>query len=304
VLTIGTFDGVHIGHQKIINRLNKIADEIGGESVLLTFYPHPRKVLFPDDDKIKLIQSQDEKLDKLTRCGVKNIVIQEFTKEFSRQPALHFIRDFLVNQLGAEKIVIGYDHRFGKNREGTLEHFQELAPLYHFSVEEIPAQEIDEVNVSSTKIRNALLNGEIAMANTYLNEPFQLNGIIVSGKKIGRTIGYPTANLSVEDDCKIIPKIGIYAVRCSFEGGVHFGMMSIGYNPTVNPEIPEKPILEIHIFNFEGKLYGKKMCVEILEYIREERKFDSLDKLKNALKDDENIARSIVTKYSFGKYTL
>lgn len=304
ILTIGTFDGVHIGHQKIISRLNKNAKEIGGESVLLTFYPHPRKVLFPDDDQLKLIQTQDEKLAKLKRFGVDNIVIQRFSKEFSRISATHFVRDCIVNQIGAEKIVIGYDHRFGKNREGSLEHLRELAPLYGFSVEEIPAQEIDEVNVSSTKIRKALLDGEIQTANKYLQEPYQLNGEIVHGKALGRTIGFPTANIEINDGLKLIPKLGIYLVRCTVEGNTHFGMLSLGFHPTTETVRPIKPLIEINLLDFEGELYGKKMCVEILEYMREELKFDSIETLKKQIQQDEIKARHIAAKFSLDCYTL
>lgn len=304
VLTIGTFDGVHLGHQKIISRLNKTAIEIGGESVLFTFHPHPRKVLFPDDDKLRLIQTQEEKLEKLKRFGLHNVVVQPFSKEFSRMPATHFVRDCLVNEIGAKKIVIGYDHRFGKNREGSLEHFRELAPLYGFEVEEIPAQEIDEVSVSSTKIRKALLEGEIATANKYLQEPFQLNGEVVHGKALGRTMGFPTANIEINDDLKLIPKLGIYFVRCSVEGNVYFGMLSLGHRPTVESKIPSKPFVEINLLDFEGNLYGKKMCVELLDFMREELKFDSIETLKNHIQLDENKARHIATQFSLDAFTL
>ncbi|MEO9258505.1 MAG: riboflavin biosynthesis protein RibF, partial [Crocinitomicaceae bacterium] len=244
VLTIGTFDGVHIGHQKIISRINKSAKEIGGESVLFTFYPHPRTVIFPDDDNLRLLQTQEEKLAKLKRFGLDNIIIYPFTKEFSRTSATHFVRDCLVNQIGAVKIVIGYNHQFGKNREGSLEQLRELAPIYGFEVEEIPAQEIDEVNVSSTKIRNALLSGEIETANKFLQEPFQLNGVVEHGKALGRTIGFPTANISIENKLKIIPKTGVYFVRCSVDNIAYFGMMNIGFRPTIDDQNAEKPLIE------------------------------------------------------------
>jgi len=304
VLTIGTFDGVHIGHQKIISRINKSAKEIGGESVLFTFYPHPRTVIFPDDDNLRLLQTQEEKLAKLKRFGLDNVVIYPFTKEFSRLSATHFVRDCLVNQIGAVKIVIGYNHQFGKNREGSLEQLRELAPIYGFEVEEIPAQEIDEVNVSSTKIRNALLSGEIATANKFLQEPFQLNGVVEHGKALGRTIGFPTANISIDNKLKIIPKTGVYFVRCSVDNIAYFGIMNIGFRPTVGDQNAEKPSIEVNIFDFKGDIYGKSMCVELLEYLREEQKFDSLESLKNQIRQDEIKARTISIHYTLELYSL
>jgi len=219
VLTIGTFDGVHLGHQKIIQQLNAEAEKIGGESVLFTFYPHPRMVLYPDTHGLKLIQTQVEKIDKLRRIGLDNVIVHPFTKEFSRLTAIEFVRDYLVNRLHVKKLVIGYDHQFGKNREGSLEFLLEVCETYGFEVIEIGAQEIDEVNVSSTKIRNAIQSGEMALAESYLGEPFELYGKVIEGEALGRQIGFPTANLDVESDIKLIPATGVYAVNVLLNDG-------------------------------------------------------------------------------------
>lgn len=289
VLTIGTFDGVHIGHQKIIDQLNKEAEAIGGESVLFTFYPHPRTVLFPDSHGLQLIQTQEEKLDKLKRMGLQNLIVYPFTYEFSRLTALEFVRDLLVNQLHVRKVVIGYDHQFGKNREGSIEFLKKIAPTYDFGVIEIPAQEIDEVNVSSTKIRQAILDGEISKANHFLGDPFQLSGTVVHGNALGRTIGYPTANIQVNSELKLIPGNGVYAVTVTLEGSTHRGMMNIGVRPTVGGDL--KRTVEVNIFDFEADIYGKTITVCFLSKWRDEMKFGSLEDLKAQLKKDEEAIR-------------
>jgi riboflavin kinase / FMN adenylyltransferase len=283
VLTIGTFDGVHLGHQKIIEQLNKEADRIGGESVLFTFFPHPRMVLNPTNHQLKLIQSQEEKIEKLRVMGLKHLIIQPFTKEFSNLSAEEFVESFLLNYLNVNTIVVGYDHQFGKNREGSLAYLKEKALVFNFNVIEIPAKEIDEVNVSSTKIRNALTEGNISIANSYLNEPFQLNGTIIHGKGIGSTIGFPTANLKVDDPFKIIPKNGVYAVEVVLPNQIRRnGMMNIGTRPTINKN---KDIqIEIFIFDFSEKIYGQKIKALFLDRIRDEIAFDSLESLKNNCK--------------------
>lgn len=290
VLTIGTFDGVHLGHQKIIDQLNDEAKKIGGESVLFTFYPHPRMVLYPESHGLKLIQTQVEKIDKLRRMGLQNVIIHPFTKEFSRLSAVEFVRDFLVNQLNIKKLVIGYDHQFGKNREGSIEFLLEVCETYGFEVIEIAAQEIDEVNVSSTKIRNAIKAGDIQTANAFLGEPFLLEGTVIEGSAIGRELGYPTANIRVESEIKLIPGNGVYAVRVENDGVWYNGMMNIGVRPTIDNENVSK--LEVHLFDFNGNLYGKSLTVQLLSRSRDEIKFDSLDELKNQLKNDEQIIRA------------
>lgn len=291
VLTIGTFDGVHLGHQKIIQQLNAEAEKIGGESVLFTFYPHPRMVLYPDTHGLKLIQTQVEKIDKLRRIGLDNVIVHPFTKEFSRLTAIEFVRDYLVNKLHVKKLVIGYDHQFGKNREGSLKFLLEVCDTYGFEVIEIGAQEIDEVNVSSTKIRNAIQSGEMALAESYLGEPFELYGKVIDGEALGRQIGFPTANLDVESDIKLIPATGVYAVNMLLgDGRIYEGMMNIGSRPTISEE--KRVSIEVHLLDFQGDLYGEQVTVQLLSRFRDEQKFNSVGELTDQLKKDEEAIRS------------
>ncbi len=292
VLTIGTFDGVHIGHQKIIERLNEEAVKIDGESVLFTFYPHPRMVLFPDSHGLKLIQTQAEKIDKLCKCGLQNVIVFPFTKEFSRLTAIEFVRDYLVNRLNVKKLVIGYDHQFGKNREGSLEFLKEIADTYDYEVIEIPAQDIDEVNVSSTKIRNALLGGDIETANNFLGENFELTGTVIKGNQIGSQMGFPTANIQIDSELKLIPGNGVYAVCVRLEdGSILNGMLNIGTRPTVTAS--EELRIEVHLFDTALNLYGQKLTVRFLKRVRDEKRFEDKESLINQLKNDEITVRSI-----------
>lgn len=293
VITIGTFDGVHIGHQKIINQLNEEAEKINGESVLFTFYPHPRMVLYPESHGIKLIQTQEEKLAKLEKMGLKNCIVFPFTFEFSRMTALEFVRDFLVNQLHVKKLVIGYDHQFGKNREGSLQFLKDICDTYEFEVIEIPAQDIDEVNVSSTKIREAILAGNIEKANEYLGDTFELSGSVVKGNQLGRTIGYPTANIVLNSDLKLIPGNGVYAVRVNVRGAWFEGMMNIGTRPTVVSNGGRT--IEVNIFDFEETIYDETVTVQFLSKWRDEQKFNGLEELKNQLKIDEETIRTVLS---------
>lgn len=297
VLTIGTFDGVHVGHQKIIQKLNNEAKKIGGESVLFTFYPHPRMVLFPDSHGIKLIQTQEEKIEKLEKMGLQNLIIFPFTKEFSNLTATEFVSEYLVNQLHVKKIVIGYDHQFGKNREGTLDFLKEISATYNFDVIEISAKEIDEVNVSSTIIRDAIDNGDISMANKYLGSPFELRGKVIKGKELGRTIGYPTANIQMEGDLKIIPKQGVYAVEVVLpDYSVYKGMMNIGYRPTISND--RSLSIEVHLFDFNANLYDTFIVVRLLLYVRSEQKFSSVEELKKQIQEDEKLCRQYTSVIS------
>lgn len=297
VLTIGTFDGVHLGHQKILQKLNDEAKKIGGESVLLTFYPHPRMVLFPDSHGLKLIQTQEEKISKLERMGLQNLIILPFTKEFSNLTAAEFVRDYLVNQINVKKLVIGYDHQFGKNREGTLEFLKNISSSYNFDVVEISAKEIDEVNISSTKIRKAIETGDIAIANKYLGEPFELRGKVVKGKELGRIIGYPTANIQLNSDVKIIPKRGVYAVEIVLpDHATCKGMMNIGFRPTVSND--NSLSIEVHLFDFNANLYDTFIIARLLSYIRSEQKFSSVEELKKQLQQDEKICRQYTSAIS------
>ncbi len=291
VLTIGTFDGVHIGHQKIIEQLNEEAKKIGGESVLFTFYPHPRMVLYPESHGLKLIQTQVEKVDKLRRMGLQNLIIHPFSKEFSRLTAIEFVRDYLVNRLHVKKLVIGYDHQLGKNREGNISFLKEVCETYGFEVIEIHAQEIDEVNISSTKIRRAIENGEIELANSYLDEPFEFFGKVIEGQAIGRDLGFPTANLDIESNIKLIPKTGVYAANVLLpDGSIKEAMMNIGVRPSIGIATNETSI-EVHILDFEGDLYGEHITVQLLRRFRGEIKFDSLFELREQLYQDEKDIR-------------
>lgn len=294
VLTIGTFDGVHLGHQKIIRQLNEVAEEIEGESVLFTFYPHPRMVLFPESHGLKLIQTQQEKLEKLEEIGLKNIIVHPFTPDFSRIPAVEFVRDFLVNQLKVKTLVIGYDHHFGKNREGNIELLKELAPIYEFNVIEIDAKEIDEVDISSTKIRDALLEGDVELANSYLGSEFEINGKVVHGQKLGTKLGFPTANIDIESDIKLIPKHGVYATKILRRNGEeHFGLLSIGERPTVDDS--GRISIEVYLLDFKGDLYDEYLKLKLIKRIRDEEKFDNLDELINAMHKDEEVLRDWIS---------
>lgn len=293
VLTIGTFDGVHIGHQKIIQQLNNEAKKIGGESVLFTFYPHPRMVLYPESHGLKLIQTQEEKLAKLRRMGLQNVIVHPFTKDFSRLTATEFVRDYLVNKVNVNRIIIGYDHQFGKNREGTLNLLKDLAPIYDFQVQEIPAQDIENVNVSSTKIRKAIKGGNVITATNYLGEYFELKGKVIHGKKIGRTINFPTANIELDSEIKLIPANGVYAVRVVLEDRTeHFGMLNIGQNPTIEKQ--DYISIEVNILDYIGDLYNQSITVRFLDRIREEKKFERLDLLKIQIQEDEKVVRNAI----------
>lgn len=295
ILTQGTFDGVHLGHRQILQKIIETAKQEGGESVLLTFHPHPRHVLFPDQEGPMMLSTLDEKIEKLKEIGLDNLIIHPFTKEFSRLPAVNFVRDLLVNKIKAKKIVVGYDHHFARNREGNLESLQELAPLYDFEVEEISAQEIDDVNISSTKIRKALSQGNILAANAYLGYNYQLNGKVIEGKKLGRKLGYPTANIGLAENLKLIPLDGIYAVQVEVNGMVNKGMMSIGFNPTVE-EQSVKRHLEVNIFDFDEDIYGQDICVNMIERIRGEEKFENLEVLKEKMAEDKIKSLEILSK--------
>ncbi len=283
VVTSGTFDGVHLGHQKVIRRLKEIAEQNKGETVLLTFYPHPRMVLFPDDNGLRLLNSQEEKIALLQGQGVDHLIIYPFTRQFSRLSSVNFIRDILVNKIGTKKLVIGYNHHFGRNREGSFEHLKEYGPVYGFQVEEIPAQDIENIEISSTKIRQAIQAGNIRAANTFLGYPYVLSGTVVKGKELGRKLGYPTANIVLSDACKLSPADGIYVVEVIYGEATYKGMLSIGMNPTVNGT---ERTIEVNILNFDKDIYGDKLVVHFIDKIRDEAKFDSLEKLKEQLGKD------------------
>jgi len=295
VVTIGTFDGVHIGHQKIIKRLVKIAKKNKVQAVVLTFFPHPRMVL-QKDSNIKLINTIDEKAALLENFGVDRLVVKTFTKEFSRLTALEFVRDVLVNKLQTKHIIIGYDHHFGRNRSANIEDLREFGEVYDFKVNEITAQEIDEVAVSSTKIRQALLEGDLETANRYLGYKFMLTGTVVKGKGLGKTLHFPTANLHIEASYKLIPKNGVYVVKTKRKDQTVYGMMNIGVNPTV--ETNNKQRIEIHFFNFEANLYDETLQIDVLKRLRDEKKFDSIALLKEQLTLDKKEALLYMNTYN------
>lgn len=284
VVTIGTFDGVHIGHRKIISGIKELAESTGGETVILTFFPHPRMILHPEDESIKLITTMAEKAELMERLGVDHLIITPFSRDFSNQSAESYIRDVLVNKIGTKKIVIGYDHRFGKDRQGGLEDLQRLGPVYSFDVVEIPEQDINEVAISSTRIRNALLSGDIHLANSFLGYPFFITGKVVRGDQIGRQLGYPTANIVVEEKYKLIPCDGIFAVTVIVAGLTYKGMAYIGSRPTVNGLTRN---IEVNIFDFDEEIYNQTIRMEFHHYIRGDVKFSSLDELKIQLAQDK-----------------
>jgi riboflavin kinase/FMN adenylyltransferase len=290
IVTIGTFDGVHIGHQKIIEELVTTAKKENCNSVLLTFFPHPRMVL-QKDNSIKLINTIDERIEILKKTGLDYLIIHPFDTEFSRLSALDFVRDILVNHLHTFQLVIGYDHRFGRNREGDFEQLEEYSEMYDFSVQEIPAQDINAISVSSTKVRNALAEGEIKKVTKYLGHAFSITGAVVKGERLGNTIGYPTANLEVKESYKLIPKKGAYLVRSKINGMYVHGMMNIGVRPTVNGV---HQTIETHFFDFDTDLYGQKIQIELISFLRDEQKFESVDALKHQLAADKNKSLSLL----------
>ena len=298
VVTIGTFDGVHIGHQKIIQQLILEAKKIDGESVLITFHPHPRLVLFPDNHNLQLLQTQAEKLQTLAENGLENVIILPFSKEFAQLSALDFVQTILYKSLKAKKIIIGYDHQFGNDRKGNIDFLIANANDFNYDVIEIPAEEINEVNVSSTKIRTALQDGSVEIANAFLNKPFELSGTVIKGEQLGRTIGFPTANLDLNDNTKLIPANGVYAVKVQLlnEEKSYFGMMNIGYRPTVSQT--QKQSIEIYLFDFQANIYAEHLKVSLYKRIRKEEKFVNLAILKSQLSKDEAVIRSYFSTIS------
>lgn len=291
VVTIGTFDGVHIGHQKIIKRIVEIAKKKDLQALVLTFFPHPRMVV-QNDSTIKLINTIDEKAKQLESMGVNHLVIKKFTKSFSRLSALEYVRDVLVNKLKVKHIIVGYDHHFGRNRTANIEDLKEYGDFYGFKVTEIMPQEVDDVAVSSTKIRNALFKGDVKTANKFLGYNFSLTGKVEKGRGIGSTIDFPTANIIIEESYKLIPHSGVYLVKAIIKGVNVFGMMNIGNNPTVSDDI--KTNIEVHFFDFSNDIYGEVIKVELLDYLRNEIKFPSVLILKEQLKKDEINAKHLI----------
>jgi riboflavin kinase/FMN adenylyltransferase len=296
VVTTGTFDGVHIGHQKIIHRVKEIAHQIAGESVIITFHPHPRLVLFPEDNHLKMLNTLPEKIQLLAASGIDHLIIIPFTKEFSRLSSVDFIQQILVDQIGTKKLVIGYDHHFGKNREGSFPQLVAFGEKYHFEVVETPAFELNGTAISSTKIRKALAVGDTEMAALFLGTPFVLTGKVIHGNKLGRTIGFPTANLAIEQATKILPEIGVYAVKVKINDLVYSGVMNVGKKPTVMQT--DAISVEVFIFDFSADIYDQVISVSVYHRLRGEQRFESVDLLKQQLAKDATLARTYLAALS------
>ena len=288
IVTIGTFDGVHVGHQKILKQLYKTALANELESILVSFFPHPRMVL-QKESSLKLLNTIEERTQMIEKTGISNLIVQPFTKEFSRLSALDFVRDVLVNQLHIKKIIVGYDHQFGRNRNATIDDLIEFGKTYDFEVIEITAQQLENVSISSTKIRNALNEGAVQTANNYLGYPFMISGLIVKGKGIGKTLEFPTANLHLKEDYKLIPKNGVYLVQSIISGKEVFGLTNIGTNPTVGGTYKT---IETYFLDYSRDLYQKEIQLNFIKRIRGEKTFESKDALKNAITKDELFARN------------
>lgn len=284
IVTQGTFDGVHAAHKVIISQLKDLAKSTNGQTVLITFDPHPRTILYPEDHGLHLLSTLDEKIELLREQGIDYLLVLPFTHEFSRLSSLQFIRDIIVNIIHTKYLVIGYNHRFGKNREGSFTHLLEYGPAYGFEVIEIAEQDIDKVSVSSTRIRTALDEGDVAQASRYLGRYYSLAGIVIHGREMGKTLGYPTANIQVIDPIKLIPDDGVYAVFVWVQNNKYGGMLNIGNNPT----IPGKGrSIEVNIFNFSETIYNQSIRIEFVDKLRDELKFNTLEDLKTQLHKDK-----------------
>ena len=291
VVTSGTFDGVHLGHQTILARLTEVARNSGGESVLITYWPHPRTVVSNDSQNLKLLTTLEEKTALIDQAGVDHLVIIPFTRSFSQLTSGEYINQILIDRIGTKKLVIGYDHRFGRDREGGFDYIKAHQNEYGFEVEEIPRQDVEAVGVSSSKIRAALNEGNVLTANQFLGRPYTLTGTIVKGRQLGRTIGFPTANMQVDDTAKLIPANGVYAVSVEYGGQTLSGMLNIGFRPTV---AGTNQTIETYIFDFDKDIYGEHMTLKFREFLRPEQKFDGLPALVAQLKRDEEAARAVL----------
>ncbi|MCY4254241.1 MAG: bifunctional riboflavin kinase/FAD synthetase [Flavobacteriaceae bacterium] len=284
VLTIGTFDGVHIGHQKILKQVVSMAKNFKHQSIVLSFFPHPRMILHPDSH-IKLIDTVEEKIEKIKALGIDHLIIHPFSKEFSLFTAEQFVSEILVNKLNLERVIIGYNHRFGRNRQANIDALFEFGEKFNFQVDVIPRQEIEDISVSSTKIRQALKIGKIDTANAYLKTLYSIHGIVIEGDSLGRTIGFPTANIRIKENYKLLPKPGVYFVTCLVDNTSFFGMLNIGSRPTIN-EL-EKNSIEVHLFDFDQSIYGNHLSIQFNHRIRNQIKFENLSALKGQLQKDK-----------------
>lgn len=293
VVTIGTFDGVHLGHQKVILRLQEFAKQHEGETVIFTFHTHPRLVTLPNENNLRLLTTLKEKINLFEKYGIDHLIIYTFDKEFSELSYSEFVEKILIEKIGTHCLVVGYDHKFGKNREGGFDYLKNCAKKFNFEIERLDALLVDEDSVSSTKIRNALQNGEIEKANQYLGYQFTLHGKVVEGKQLGRRLGFPTANIEASDKFKIIPGYGVYAVKVELNSTIYNGMLNIGTRPTFNNNADNRSI-EVNIFDFEGDVYGKEITLQFVGKIREEQKFESIEMLVKQLETDKIAALTIL----------
>ena len=294
VVTIGTFDGVHLGHQKVIARLKEFARKHNGESVIFTFHPHPRLVTAPNEGNLRLLTTIEEKKQLFEKSGIDHLIVYPFTKTFSELSYSSFVKNILVDKLKTRCLVVGYDHRFGKNREGSFEYLKECAKSYNFKIEKLDALLIDEAHVSSTRIRNALEDGDVEQANKFLGYRFTLHGTVVEGQRVGRKMGFPTANIEASDPHKLIPGYGVYAVEIILSGEKYGGMLNIGTRPTFNNNADNRSI-EVHIFNFSGDIYNKEITLIFEAKIRNEKKFSGPEALVEQLKKDKETALEILS---------
>jgi riboflavin kinase/FMN adenylyltransferase len=292
VITIGTFDGVHKGHQKLIARINFLASQLNGESVVITFHPHPRLLINPQDNSLRLLNTVDEKISLLEKYGVNNLVVVPFSRDFSEQTANEYIENFLVKNFHPKQLVIGYDHKFGKDRSGDFHLLEQMGGKFDYAMEEIPKEMQDDIGISSTKIRQALQSGEIKLATELLGHSYALTGTVVRGLQNGRKIGFPTANIHVNDEHKLVPKTGVYAVHVWVNGNKFNGMLNIGYNPTFEGK---EQTVEVNILDFAEDIYGSTIALEFIEFMRDEKKFTSVELLIEAIKSDEARTRKILS---------
>jgi riboflavin kinase/FMN adenylyltransferase len=291
VVTSGTFDGVHLGHKKILNRLKEVANQFNGETVVITYWPHPQLILKPENNSLKLLNTFEEREELLKEQGIQHLLRIPFTKEFSQISSDEFITSILVDKIGTKKLVIGYDHRFGKNREGSFDELVKDGPTYGFDVEEISRQDVDSIGVSSSAIRKSLAIGDVESATHLLGRNYSITGSVVKGDQLGRTLGYPTANMSVNSSRKLIPAEGIYAVTVDYNYNHFGGMLYIGNRPTLENK---KLAIEVNIFEFDENIYGENITINFIKFIRADKKFNSLDDLKKQLANDKEAALQLI----------
>ena len=295
VVTIGTFDGVHLGHQAIFNKMKSLAQTVGGQTVVVTFSPHPRQVLNIDSSNLRFINTPEDKLRKFEEFGIDNVLIINFTREFSRTPSETFIKDYIIDNIHPAYIVVGYDHHFGKNRMGDFDLLSDLKKKYNFKVERIAAQDVEHIAISSTKIRNALAVGNVKSANRLLGYAYSVSGEVIRGNEIGRTIGFPTANLELPKEYMLFNRGGVYACLVEYKGLTYKAMANIGHRPTIGDRAEGDMLIEVNLFDFDGDLYGQHIRVRFIDRIRDEFKFEGLPELKAQLELDRKKAKEILS---------